>query len=392
MPDQLTSTGLEIDDYETRFANIVADLRSTISTVLDVSTDQPTGQFVQIQTEQIQAIAELLQELHSALDPDQATGQSLDAVCSITGTYRRAATFGSVAVTLNITGAVTVPAGSIAAVSGDPDNQWILDADVTGPGAAVPGTMTAATAGQLTAPAGTLTVIVTPVAGWNSITNPLDAVPGAARETDTALRLRREVEVTTGGSTSVDAIQAACSQLTGMIQCICYENPYWYAAVPVTDATSMPPHSVHLVYWDGGGGAVTAAVLAEEIFEEKAGGIQAYGATTETHTDTQGNDHVIGFTLATQIAVTIVININSDGTVAAGTLQTNVATAIAAYDESDLGIGDDVYISQISAVAVAVTGVLNVVSMTLNGFGVDLAIDPEEIATIAFGDITVNIV
>jgi len=45
----------------------------------------------------LEQLAELVQEVHASHDPDQATGRSLDAVSSITGTYRDDATFSTVA-------------------------------------------------------------------------------------------------------------------------------------------------------------------------------------------------------------------------------------------------------------------------------------------------------
>jgi uncharacterized phage protein gp47/JayE len=388
--DQLTATGLEIDDYATRVATVIAGLRASISPVLDVSTDQPTGQFIKIQTEQIQAIAELLQELHSAIDPDQATNRSLDAVSSITGTYRRAATHGSVTLTLTLGAAITVPAGSIASVSGDPDNQWILDEDVTSVAAGdYTGTATAATAGALQALAGTITIITTPVAGWTAVTNAADAVEGSEEETDTELRLRREIEVTTGGSTSVDSIAAAVSQVTGIIEVYCYENATNRVVAP------MPPHSIEIVYWDGGAAAADTDEITSAIFEEKTAGIQAYGTSSTIVEDSQGNEHTIGYTLADEQRILVEVDVNSDGTVADTALETAIETLVGAFGPP--GIGDEVYRSKISAEVSDLDGVLNVVAVRLSIHpaavaAADIIIGPREIATISSGDVTAAVV
>lgn len=389
MADQLLSTGLTIDDLETRLAAITVRLRAAISTVLDVSPNTDIGQLAQIFTEHDQQLAELLQEVFSSFDPDQATGQALDALCSITGTYRQAATFGTVAVTLGLDAITTVPAGTVFSVSGAPDNTWALSAAVTSVGAGnYAGSATAQTAGDVEALAGTLTVIVTPVAGLNSVTNASNATPGEERETDAALRLRRELEVTLAGSASVDSIRAAISALTGVLEVYVYENPLNVAVAP------MPPHSIEAVFWTIYTGATLTALktlIAAAIFTEKAAGIQAYGTSSELVTDAQGNDHTIGYTLADEQACDVEVTVTHESTWAGAAA---VQTAIATWAAANLGIGDEVYRSQISGVVIDLQGVIDVslVRLAIQPAGLaagDLTITARQIATIASGDVTV---
>lgn len=394
MTDELTSTGLNLDDFETVRALVVAQLRATISNILDVSPDQPIGQITDITLEHRQQISELLQEIYSAMDPEQATGQSLDALCSMTGTYRNPATYGTVGLTLNLNAATTVSAGKIAAVTGDPDNQWILDADVTSVGAGnYAGTATASETGVIQALAGTITTIVTPVAGWNSVTNALDADEGEEVESDTDLRLRREVELQQGGSTALGAVVAAVSAIEEVIQVIGYENVRAY----VQDG--MPPKSIEIVYWSGATSPTPAAVvaeIAETIQSEKAGGIQAYGTDTDgasTETETVTDDYgsyEIGFTRAEDLRVeleyTLTTNSNYPGD---ATFQAYVS----GWSDDNIGIGDDVFYTKMIDVGYNVAGIDNL-SLRLRFFGgawgtADLSVGGRQIATVDSGDITV---
>jgi uncharacterized phage protein gp47/JayE len=396
MTDELTSTGLNLDDFETVRALVVAQLRATISNILDVSPDQPIGQITDITLEHRQQISELLQEIYSAMDPEQATGQSLDALCSMTGTYRNPATYGTVGLTLNLNAATTVPAGSIAAVTGDPDNQWILDADVTSVGAGnYAGTATASETGVIQALAGTITTIVTPVAGWNSVTNALDADEGEEVESDTDLRLRREVELQQGGSTTLGAVVAAVSAIEEVIQVIGYENVRSY----VQDG--MPPKSIEIVYWSGATSPTPPAVvaeIAETIQSEKAGGIQAYGtntddgappAETQPVTDDYGTYH-IGFTRATDLRVRLdyTLTTNSDYPGHAA-----FQAYVSGWCDDNLGIGDDVLYTKMIDVGYNVAGIDNL-SLQLEFFGAgygtaDLSVGARQIATVAAGDVIV---
>jgi len=388
MADELLSTGLSIDDFATRLNIVTGDLRTAISAILDVSEDQPTGQFVRIIVDAEQQIAELLQELHSAIDPDQATGQSFDAVCSMTGTYRRDATAGTALVNLTFTGAAVVPAGSLVSVSGDPDNQWSIDATQTwpgGPGVIAGVAVTSTQTGAIPALAGTITVIDTPIANWSAVTNPAAATEGLDRETDTELRLRREVELTTGGSTSVDAIAAAVSnEVANVSAVVVYENDSWRAVAP------MPPHSIEVVYWPG---TVVVADLVETIFEEKAGGIQAYGTVYTSHTDSQGNSHQIGSTLATEFVLQVRYSLTTDSDYPGDADFSAAVAAAANADSTQLGIGDDVIIAKYYDYGFDVAGVLDITALDVwNGaawVAVNLAIGPREIATLIAGNVTV---
>lgn len=387
MADELTTTGLHIDDLLTRLDAVRARIRVAVSTILDLSDDQPIGQIVSILNEHQQQLAELIQEIHAGIDPDQATGQTLDAISAITGTYRRAATYGRVDLTLTFTGAATVPAGSLVSVAGDSANQWAIDEDVVASGAgSQSASATSTTPGVVPALAGTITTIVTPVANWSAVTNASAASSGEGRETDTELRLRREIEVQGGGSTSVDSIQAAVSQIEGVLECFCLENDLDVAA------DSRPPHSVEVVYWTTyTGTALTAlnALIAAAIFEEKAGGVRAYGSTIVEHDDSQGNAHQIGMTLAQELELELRYTL-----VTSSSYPGDAAFSAAVAAAFDLGVGDDVYHSRMVSVALSVPGVEDVtdLDMNLNGAGwvsVSIAVTQRQIATLVAADVTV---
>lgn len=394
MTDELTATGLNIDDYETTRALVVAELRAEISSILDVGADQPIGQIVDIILEKRQELAELLQELHSAQDPDQATGQSLDAVSSMTGTYRDPDTAGTVTLTLDLDATTTVPAGSIAAVTGDADNQWILDSAVTSTTAGnYDGTATASATGPIQALSGTITTIVTSVSGWNSVTNALDATVGEDRETDTDFRLRREVELQQGGATSLGAIVAEVSAIDGVLAVEGYENPHWYSY------DGMPPHSVEIVYWAGATVPVDPNIvtaIATAIQETKAAGIKAYGTDIdgngpayETVTDDYGS-YDVGFTVAAdrrvELEYTLTTNTDYPG-------DATFQAAVAAWADANLSIGDDVLYTKLIDVGYNTAGIDNL-ALRLRFFGgawgtADLTIGSREIAQVDSGDISI---
>ncbi len=367
MTDTLTAAGLTIKTLAERIAEIKAEIRANISANLYLESNSPAGQFLEITAEKIQQLAELLQEVHTAMDPSQATGNTLAATSSLTGTHKQLATNGTVTLTVNLDGGTTLPAGSIAAVATDSTNTWVTNADVVapaGPAAPYSATATAGEAGVYQALAGTITTIVTAVAGWNSVTNASDADEGEEQETDPDLRVRRETEVAQGGSTAADSVQANLSGVAGVESVVVYENEMDYAQL------GRPPHCIEAVVWDGSPAAAANADLAESIFENKAGGIRAFGTTSVQHIDSQGETHTIGLSRAT------LINILADVTVVAGTGYSGdaaVEDVISDYITDTLAVNDDVRLGDIAAIIKPYLGTGGYV--TLPG-GVLLAIKP----------------
>ena len=86
------------------------------------------------------------------------------------------------------------------------------------------GSATCTINGPIPAPAGTLTVIDTPVAGWSSVTNPLDAIPGRNLETDTEAMTRRELLLSSQGNGPLQSIVQKVLLLPNVEQAIGFEN------------------------------------------------------------------------------------------------------------------------------------------------------------------------
>lgn len=352
MADELTSTGLTIDTLATRLARIKAAIRSTISNNLNLSPSTPWGQFIGILCEEIQSVLELLQEVHTAFDPDQATGNTLSVLAALTGTTRQEATAGTVTLTLNLDASTTVPAGSIAAVSTDNTNRWATDSATTSTGAGdYPAAATCTQTGSIQALAGTITDIVTPVAGWNTVTNASDATTGQDEATDTELRLAREVEVSLPGSSTTSAIAAQISSdVPEIISLVVEENTSWQSQ------NGMPPKSIEVIIWDGSTPLAANADIVESIYSQKPAGIQAFGDTVVTHTDDEGNDHQIGFTRVTVRNILCDITlVTTGGTEYVG--DTAVQQAIHDYIETTLSVGGDVRRSDIVRIVDGLTGV-----------------------------------
>ena len=387
MADELALAGLHIDSLEDRIEAVSGLLRAAIAPNLDTSPETPTGQLVRILAERTQSVLELLRAVHAGMDPDEATGDALDALCRITGTYRRPASSGLVVLTVNLDAATLLAAGAIAQVAGEPDNRWVTVADVTSVGAGDYTVVAEAEGtGEVHAVAGTITVIATPSLGWNSVTNAADAVPGAPAETDTALRARRELELAIGGSTTVDAIRAELVALDGMIEARVVEND-----LDIT-VGGIPPHAVESIVWDGAIPAVADADITEAIWTSKAAGIRAWGTTVSDHEDEQGVSHEVRFTRAAPLRLLLEVSADVDATQYPG--DAAASAALAARALAHFRVGGDVYRSRVVDWAMDIAGVEDayLVRMAIwpaalvNTDG--LPVNVRQIATLAAVDVT----
>lgn len=350
----MTAYGLTSGGFSTKPASqIAADIAaaqrasSALGADWDTSGESPEGQLNAVV---VAAIAELWEQLgivYRARDPNGATFAALEAVAALTGTERRAATKGTVTLSLRLSPGTLVSAGSVAAVLGQSDNRWVTTEDAhntTGSDATISAAAEAQTAGRITANAGTITSIATPKAGWLSVTNAADATPGRSTETDPELRVRREDELQGAATSPVDAIRAALRAVQGVTQVVVIEND--------TDATvdGIPPHAVEAIVLGGTDAAVGAA-----LWKAKAGGITTHGNTSVSVLDAAGDTKTVRFTRPTDKNIWVEAHINRTSAYAG-----NAALKNALLTLNDLLLaGSAVLVSDLIVLARAVRGVPN---------------------------------
>jgi len=156
--------------------------------------------------------------------------------------------------------------------------------------------MEAENVGPIAAAANQLSVIETPVSGWQSVFNPFDAELGRNIETDAELRARREQSLQGAGFSVVEAIRARLLQdVDSVTAAIVIENE-----LDVTDSATpvgRPPHSFEAVVQGGDDTAV-----AQRLWEVKPAGIRPVSSqnvgpykVSENIIDTMGISHLIEF-------------------------------------------------------------------------------------------------
>lgn len=407
LPATVGAAGVQIPTVEELLGDLDAQQKAKVDPLILTEADSLVGNLNAIFASHLREIYELGQAAFDSIDPNNAEDQRLDIVSSITGTLREGATHSLLAgtrrATANLSAGVTLPIGSRAYVLGTPTAIFETTEEVENPTAApldIPVAMRSLATGPIHANSGTLTVIATPIVGWNSINNTFDAILGAEVQSDTDLRLKRQDELAQAGTSTLPSLKANLSAMVdsgdGVTQPIIsvqvYEN--------VTDSTvnGIPPHGFEAVIWDGASPAAANADIAAVIFNAKGLGIPTSGAIAVTVVDTDGTSHVMRFSRATQKTVEIDITLVFDVQTYVGdaAVKQAVADAFQGIGTSAQGVGGKVSFSVYMAVVQALPGVKRIEGWAMNFTGgapqsfTDLAPDIREVAVTDTSQITVT--
>lgn len=395
-----------------------AAFKGAFGNSIDLSATSVFSQLIGIMAERFAELWDVGQAVYNATDPDSAEGEALVAVCALTGTIPRSATSSTVTIIATGTVGTVLLAGRQASVAVVGTKfQTLADATIAaatawatstvyaagdirkangniyvctdpgtsaGSGLGPAGTGTAITdntvewryvgagagyvqvsaesveTGEKTAAAFDLTVIETPVAGWNGVNNLSDAIKGQAVETDTELRVRREDELLGASRSTLDAVRIrVLEDLPNVISVTVFEN-----SSDVTDGDGMPPHSVEVMVHSPGDltgdddDAITALV-----WQNVAAGISFYGNQTKTYTDVDnGNQtYTVKWSRPSLQNVYIIANIIKDPLLYPANGDDQLVDAILAVGNA-YACGKNVVSSQMKAACFRVAGVLDVTS------------------------------
>lgn len=346
----LTSTGWVPKTSAVLLAEIEADFRAALGDDVDVSAESVFGPLIAAMVLKLTDLWELAGAVYAARTPSGASGAALDAAAGLCpGIERRAATKGTVTLSVTLNAGITLPSGSRAHVSGEPANAWVTTESVTNSGgspASVDVEAEALDTGRTPANSGTITVIATPVSGWTGVTNAADATPGLDDERDAELRLRREQSLSRNASSPLDAIVAQVAEVSGVTQVRGWENTSSF-----TDSAGRPPKSIEILVLGGDDEDVARA-----IFAAKAGGIETVGGEVVIFTDGYGASRTVFFSRPDSLNMYATIRVEIDPNTYAG----DDAVEDAFLDATDgLRAGEPTRVSDAVTAVCAVEGVID---------------------------------
>ena len=329
----ITEAGIAAPDFATILAQLQAAYRAIYGDDAYLEPDGQDGEWIALIAAAINDCNAATIAAYNAFSPATAQGAGLSSVVAVNGIRRAAPSRGTV--DLRVSGTVgTVIANGIAA--DDAGNRWLLPASVTIPLAGeVIVTATAEAAGALRAQPGGITRIATPTLGWQAVTNPAAATPGAPVETDAALRLRQQASVARPSRSVLEGLVGDVRSLPGVSRLAAMEND-----TPAADANGIPANSIALVV-EGG----DAAAIAGAIARRKTPGTGTHGTTSVLVTTAFGVVQAVRFfrPAVRRIGIAVDVQAMPGYTSAIGA---RIAAALSAYVTA-LPIGDDVLIGRL---------------------------------------------
>jgi len=287
-----------------------------------------------------EALAEVWEQLQIAywmLDPNSAEGVLLDNLAYIIGLTRLPATPSITSVIVNGSNGTLIPSGTqIAQAQTGEIFETIADVVIPALGATTVD-VRSINKGAIEASSGSLTVKVTAVSGWDSVSNAEDALQGRAVESDSELRVRMRTSLQVAGFATVGAILSKILEGVDEVQSVqVYEN-----ATSLTDGSGRPPHSIEVVVLGGDDQEV-----ADKLWTLKGAGIEttttapAPDQRAKTIVDSQGKPHTVVFSRATELDVWMIVEVSSSKTLSSGELEAIENDALA--EGNLLQIADDV--------------------------------------------------
>lgn len=237
--------------------------------------------------------------------------------------------------------------------------------------------------GDIEAEVNSLTTILTPQLGLDSVTNPLPASVGTNRETDEELRERFRNTKFERATNIIEALYSALISVSGVSEVIIYEND-----TDDPDSNGIPAHSFMPIVVGG-----SSADIANTIWQNKPMGITSHGSTSVVILDSQGLSHTIRFERPDPITIYITIDLTTDVLFPA-TGVNDIKSALIQYFEDNIGVGDDVIYSRLY------TPINSVAGHQVDGLFIgtspspvtssNIAITFDQIATLSSDNIVIN--
>ena len=340
---KITQHGYQAPTVEEITAQI-AQAQKNIFPDLVLDHSSPDQQLNGLMAEAIIVGYELAAGIYNGLDPRTASGIMLDRVSLLTGTKRREARPSRSSVALNGAPGAKVPKGTRLSASSIPGSEYNTewDAVIGSKGVGIVAIISTKSADE-DIPAGAVDTIETPVNGLNTVSNPAKGQNGRERETDSHLRVRRELTLASRSTGILESIYAGLYSTTGVKQARVFEN-----STDTVDTDGIPPHSIMCIV-DGG----KDEDIINAIMTKKSLGAGTHGSITKDWIDSHGFGHVTKFSRPIRVPIFVKVTVDKK----TPQFESDIKSKIWHYIENlknneeqecasgQLGIADDVHAS-----------------------------------------------
>jgi uncharacterized phage protein gp47/JayE len=351
----VTTNGFISKDFDAILEDYKQQAKQRYGDDIDLTPSSPLYEILATAAYREAVLWQVLEDAYYAGYIDFATGQSLNDVVALIGFTRIPAAKATGTVTFSrstpASQDITIPAGTRVATSDESVVFKTTDAITLQTGnTSVDASIEADQPGSSgNVAANTITKIIDPISGIESVNNSVATSEGRETETDEELRTRVKTTIQSLGKATLDAIIAKVRNVDGVKTASILEND------TINDNTGtggLPPKSFRVFVWGG-----PDANVAQAIFDTKPAGIQPYGDVSSTAYDQDSNPYTIYFSRPTAVDIYVDVSITSDGgSIDAQTVKDAVKTYI-----TNLEIGDDVIHAKVLAAIMNIQGVVDAI-------------------------------
>ena len=364
-------------------AGVQADINAAFGGGVNPALQTPQGQLAMSETAIIGDKNSQIAYIANQVNPSMASGIWQDAIGEIYFIKRIPAT-GTV-VNCTCVGAVNtvIPIGAVA----QDTTGYLYSATASG---TIPSTGSVTipfqnqTTGAFACNPGALTIIVTAVASWDTITNPSAGALGNDVESRQEFEARRSASVAANSVNSIQSIKGVLSALPDIIDCFVVDNPLGTTTNFGTTNYPIPANSVCVSVAGG-----TSSEIATAIWNKKPPGcgyVTSAGsyATLGTYTVSDGNyippvPYVVTWLNAGNANTYFVVQIQNNTLLPANIIQLTQAAVVQSFNGLDgngpkVGIGNTTYSGRYY-------GNINTINPNVNVIEVYLAVQNSVVAT-----------
>lgn len=382
----IDETGFHYPTYNEILEALIDDMQTIYGAGVYLGSDSQDYEMLSKIAEKIYDTYQTDELVYNSFSPVTAIGTGLDYVVAINGIQRKQATKSVAVLVLTGSAGTAINNGFVTDVNG---NVWDLPEQVViEDNGTVEVTATCRETGVIEAGPHTITHIMTPVAGWESVDNDAAATTGTVTEMDSQLRARQADSVALPAQSLKEGMRAGLRYIQNVSRCEVYEND-----TNVMDDNGIPAHSICCVV-EGG----SDADIAETIRLRKGNGCGTFGTESVTVKDNSGQDLVIQFTRLIHVPVNIEIRITTRAGYKAS-IPDEIKGAIIEYLDK-FSIGTDLTVSIIWMVAQTINADLTTPTFSISSVkaarhGDDLSLEDviinyNEVAKAT--DLTINVI
>lgn len=255
----LSPQGFHRPTLQERIDQLVSEFQAIYGTDIDVDDESPDGQVIRLFANEYTEIDQALEDLYNGFNPNNSSGNVLRNLVVFNGI--KALESSKSTVTLIVTS--TAPNYTFPANMMFKDNlgqRWLVrEPFTTDATSSASVTAKSVAVGKVYTAANSITIVDTPVFGFNSVTNPAVPQLGQPEEIDANLKIRRTLSVAKPSMGMVESIKAEILNITGVQGAEVFENDD-DITVSIGSNYQLKAHSVGVVVYGGDDDEIAKAI------------------------------------------------------------------------------------------------------------------------------------